>query len=108
MAATFKMSRRAVGQFLQSPELEAEMLRRAQVIMSIAVATSPIGGPGDPHPGQYKGSWKVKSTKRGGQRRDRAVATVYNTALYARFVEYGTDRYPGRHVLLRAALAGGR
>lgn len=108
MAARFRMSRKGVGQLLRSPQVEAEMLRRANVIKGVAVGISPVGTSAwDPHPGQYKASWQVSSTRRGGRRRDRATATVSNTAYYARFVEYGTERVPAHHVLLRAAQAGG-
>lgn len=108
MAARFKMSRKGVGQLLRSPMVQAEMLRRAEVIKSTAVAISPTGGAGDPHPGQYRASWTVDSKARGGRRRDRATATVRNTAYYARWVEYGTEKVRAHHVLLRAAQVGGR
>lgn len=84
------------------------MLRRAELIKSIAEATSPIGAVRDPHPGEYKASWGTSSKQRGGVNHDRATATVYNTSDHARFVEYGTDRVPAHHVLLRAAQIGGR
>lgn len=107
--AKFRMKSKGVGQLLKSPEVEAEMLRRAGTIKSIAVATSPVGdAAADPHPGLYKSSWHTSSTRRGGRRRDRATATVWNSAPHARFVEYGTERVDSHHVLLRAALAGGR
>lgn len=109
MATRFKMSHKGVGELLRSPMVQAEMLRRAEVIKSTAVALSPVGGGAwDPHPGHYKSSWGVASTRRGGRRRDRATATVTNSAYYARWVEYGTERVPAHHVLLRAALVGGR
>jgi hypothetical protein len=101
------MSRRGVGQLLRSPEIEAEMLRRAELIKNVAQSIAPVGGPGDPHPGAYKGSFKVSSKRRGGRRKNRAVATVTNTSYYARWVEYGTERVHAHHVLLRAARAGG-
>lgn len=109
MPAKFRLSRRGVGQLLRSPMVEGEMLRRAHVIKGVAESTSPVGDPAhDPHPGLYKASWHVSSTRRGGRRRDRATATVYNTAPYGAVVEFGTERFPGRHVLLRAAAMGGR
>ncbi|SES03321.1 HK97 gp10 family phage protein [Streptomyces qinglanensis] len=109
MAAKFRMSRKGVGQLLRSPMVEAEMLRRADVIKDAAVAISPVGTAAwDPHPGLYKASWHSTSTRRGGRRKDRAVATVWNSAPYARWVEYGTERVHAHHVLLRAAQAGGR
>lgn len=106
--ARFKMSNRGVGQLLKSPMLEAEMLRRAEVIKGVAESIAPVGGPGDPHPGVYKASFYVKSTTRGGQRRNRATATVGNSAYYARWVEYGTEKVHPHHVMLRAAQAGSR
>lgn len=108
MPVKFKMSNKGVGQLLQSPMIEAEMVRRAEVIRSTAVAISPVGGAADPHPGHYKTSFEVTSTTRGGRRKNRATATVRNTAYYARWVEYGTEKVPAHRVLLRAAQAGGR
>lgn len=110
MAARFKMSTRGVGQLLNSPEIAAEMLRRAEVIKGVAEAISPVGGPGDPHPGQYKLSWYAKVERKpiGRSRKKRAVGVVGNRAYYARWVEYGTERVRAHHVLLRAAQAGGR
>ncbi|MFE9735484.1 HK97 gp10 family phage protein [Streptomyces sp. NPDC005863] len=88
--------------------VRVEMVRRAELIKSVAESIAPVGGPGDPHPGHYKSSFHVTSTLRGGRRRDRAIATVSNTSYYARWVEYGSERTPAHHVLLRAAQAGGR
>jgi len=110
MAARFKMSTRGVGQLLNSPEIAAEMLRRAEVIMGIAEAISPVGGPGDPHPGKYKLSWYAKVERKavGRSRKKRPVGVVGNKAYYARWVEFGTEKVHAHHVLLRAAQAGGR
>jgi hypothetical protein len=107
MAARFKMKRKGVGQLLKSEMIRADLVRRAENIKASAVALSPVGNSGDPHPGQYKGAWEVASTRRGGRRRDRAVAYVRNPTYYARWVEYGTERVPAHHVLLRAAATGG-
>ncbi|MPY47161.1 HK97 gp10 family phage protein [Streptomyces acidicola] len=107
MPARVKIKRKGVGQMLRMPGMQAEMLRRAEVIKGVAVAISPVDS-NSPHPGHYKGSWETDSTSRGGRRRDRAVAYVRNTAFYARWVEYGTERVPAHHVLLRAAQLGGR
>lgn len=107
--ARFRMKRKGVGQLLRSPMIEAEMRRRAGVIRDTAVAISPVGDTArDPHPGLYKSSWHTSSHRRGGRSRDRAVAVVWNSAPYARWVEYGTERAPAHHVLLRAATVGGR
>ena len=108
MAARFRGSRRGVGELLRSEMIEVEMVRRGELIKAAAESTAPVGvPPGDPHPGLYKASVVVTSTRRGGRRRDRAVAYVTNTAYYARWVEYGTERVPAHHVMLRAAQAGG-
>ncbi|WP_435601450.1 HK97 gp10 family phage protein [Streptomyces sp. C10-9-1] len=89
--------------------IEADMLFRAERIAAAAAAIAPVyeGTWAGARPGQYKGSFVVTSTSRGGRRKDRAVATVTNTAPYARFVEYGTEKVPAHHVMLRAAAAGG-
>jgi hypothetical protein len=107
-AARFTMNNAGVGELLRSPEIEAEMLRRADLIKAAAEAIAPVGGSGDPHAGDYKAAFYTTSTSRGGLRRDRATATVGNSAYYARWVEYGTDKVHAHHVLLRAAMAGGR
>jgi len=102
------MKQKGVGELLRSPMIEAEMLRRATVIKNVAETIAPVyAGPRDPTPGLYKASVEVSSTRRGGRRRDRAVAYARNTAYYARWVEYGTERVPAHHVMLRAAQAAG-
>ncbi|MGW7327480.1 HK97 gp10 family phage protein [Streptomyces sp. NPDC054840] len=110
MAARFKMSNRGVGQLLNSPMISAEMLRRAQVIKGVAEAISPVGGPGDPHPGKYKASWYAKVERKGigRSRKKRPVGVVGNSVYWARWVEFGTERVHAHHVLLRAAQIGGR
>lgn len=107
MAAKFKVKRKGIGEMLRMPGMQAEMLRRADVIKGIAVGISPVDE-NSPDPGHYKALWETDSTSRGGRRRDRAVAYVRNTAYYARWVEYGTERVPAHHVLLRASQMGGR
>lgn len=108
MAARFTASRRGIGELLRSEGVEAELLRRGNLIKAAAEAIAPTGTPpGDPHPGVYRASVTVRSTRRGGRRNDRAVVYVTNNAYYARWVEYGTDRVPAHHVMLRAASAGG-
>lgn len=109
MAARFRGSRKGIGELLRSEMMEREMVRRANVIRGVAEAIAPVyAGPRDPHPGLYKASVVVTSTRRGARKRDRATATVTNTAYYARWVEYGTEKVPAHHVMLRAAQAGGR
>lgn len=107
MQAKFRLNRQGVGQLLRSEMVLAEMVRRAAAIKAAAEAIAPVGGPGDPHSGVYKASFYVRSTTRGGRRRNRAAAYVGNSAYYARWVEYGTEKVPAHHVLLRAAAAAG-
>lgn len=108
MPAKFKMSKKGVGQLLKSRMIQVDMLARAERIEDTAVAIAPVyTGGGDATPGHYKASFKVTTTARGGHRKDRATATVTNTAYYARWVEYGTEKVRAHHVLLRAAAAGG-
>lgn len=107
MAARLTVKRKGIGKMLRMSSMQAEMLRRAEAIKAVAVSLSPVDQ-NSPHPGHYKASWETDSTKRGGRRQDRAQATVRNTAYYARWVEYGTEKVPAHHVLLRAAEIGGR
>ncbi|MGW1015577.1 HK97 gp10 family phage protein [Streptomyces niveus] len=107
MPAKFKMSKKGVGQLLKSRMIQADMLHRAELIEDLAALIAPVGSPPDPHPGLYKGSFEVTTTSRGGRRKDRATATVSNTAPHAAHVEFGTERMQAHHILLRAAQAGG-
>ncbi|MGW0780316.1 HK97 gp10 family phage protein [Streptomyces sp. NPDC002913] len=109
MPAKFKMSKKGVGQLLRSRMIQADMLARAERIEDAAIAIAPVyaGEWSATPPGHYKASFKVTTTARGGRRKDRATATVTNTAYYARWVEYGTEKVTAHHVLLRAAATGG-
>ncbi|MEU9442880.1 HK97 gp10 family phage protein [Streptomyces sp. NPDC048304] len=100
-----------MGELLNSPMIQGEMLRRAEVIKAVAISISPVGGPvGDPRPGHYKESWKATVQRKGVGRtnKKRPVGVVSNSAYYARWVEYGTEKVPAHHVMLRAAQVGGR
>lgn len=110
MPAKFKMSKKGVGALLNSPMVASEMLRRAELIKGVAESISPVGGPGDPHPGAYKAAWHADVQRKsvGRSRKKRPVGVVWNSSYYARWVEYGTERVHSHHVLLRAAQAGGR
>ncbi|GAA2108200.1 HK97 gp10 family phage protein [Streptomyces synnematoformans] len=106
MAARYRPNRKGVGHLLRSPMIRADLVRRAELVKAAGIAIAPVyEGPGNAVRGLYKASFEVSSTSRGGRNRDRAVAYVRNTAPYARFVEYGTERVPAHHVMLRAAQA---
>ena len=79
MAARFRVKRKGIGQMLRMPGMQAEMLRRAEVIKGVAIGISPVD-PRSPHPGHYKESWESVSTARGGRRGVRAVGYVRITA----------------------------
>ena len=109
--ARFKMKSRGVNELLHSPMIQSEILRRAEVIKSVAISISPVGAAAwDPHPRLYRESWhaEIREKPVGRSQKRRPVAVVWNSAPYARWVEYGTERVPAHHVLLRAAQAGGR
>lgn len=108
--ARFKMKTRGVGQLLNSEMIAAEMLRRAQVIKTVAEAISPVGPEYDPHRGAYKASWYARVERKavGRSAKKRPVGVVGNRAYYARWVEYGGQHVRAHHVLLRAAQAGSR
>lgn len=110
VGARVRVSRKGVGELLRSRMIQADMLHRAERIAAFAEVIAPIylgRSWSGATPGQYKSSFVVTTTSRGGRNADRATATVTNTAPYARFVEYGTERVPAHHTMLRAALAVG-
>jgi hypothetical protein len=86
---------------LRSPEMAAEMRRRAEKVAVRARALAPVDS------GQYKNSFVVSSGRRGGMKRDRAFGRVTNTAPYAMHVETGTSRTPAHHTLRRSMQAAG-
>lgn len=100
---SFTASYRGIGEMLRSAEMEAEMRRRAEQAMTFAVAIAPVGDPRkDRHPGRYKASFRVQSTRRGGVRHDRASATLVNDAPEAAMVEYGNRNVAQHRVLGKA------
>lgn len=104
--ASFNASYRGIGEMIRSIEMEAEMVRRAEKIKARAEAIAPVGKPpDDKHPGRYKASFHVSSTKRGGVHHDRAEATVTNDSPEAFYVEYGSKKTPRYHTLLIATEA---
>lgn len=86
---------------LCSPEMVAEMHRRAERVKDAAEATAPVYEQG-PHPGRYKESFEVTSGVKEGKTR-RAYGRVTNTAPEAIYVEYGNTNTP-RHRTLGHAL----
>lgn len=104
--ARFNASYRGIGELLRSPELEAEMRSRADKIKDRAELIAPVGKPpDDKHPGRYKASFNVSTSRRGGDKQDRAEARVTNDAPEAFYVEFGSKKTPRYHTLLIATEA---
>ena len=102
-----------IGRLLRSVGMETEMIKRAERIKQAAEARAPVySGPGrDEHRGRYKASFRIESSLRGGDRHDRAEATVLNDSPEAIFVERGHRAYgnipaqEGQHILAQAMMA---
>jgi hypothetical protein len=102
--SVFKGSVNGVSQLVTSPEMQADMKRRAEQVKAEAEATAPVGR--GPNAGQYKRSFSVSSGVRTGRagtaRSRRAFGRVTNDAPEAFFVEYGTVHNPRHRTLGRA------
>jgi hypothetical protein len=94
--ATFRASYSGIGEMLRSPEVEAEMVRRAEKVKAQAEATAPVDS------GEYASNFEVSSSKRGGSKKDRASATISNGVDHAFAVEYGASHTPRYRTLGRA------
>jgi hypothetical protein len=106
MTARFTPDHRGVGEMLRAPFMQAEMIRRAEIIKARAEAIAPVDEKG-PHPGRYKASFHTKVTSHGGAPGRygelRAEAIVYNDspeAIYVEFASWGAEPY---RTLARAA-----
>lgn len=99
--ARFRASFGGIGALIRSPEMRAEMRRRAEKVKTVAEATAPVES------GEYKSSFRVTSGARGGIRKDRAYGRVTNTAPHAFYVEYGTSKTPAHSTLRNALRAAG-
>lgn len=98
---SYKMDRRGVGDLLTCEAMQLAMFEFAQKIAIHAFEDSPVDETG-PHPGRYKGSWKVTYGVRHA-RTSRAYGRITNDSPEAFFVEYGTKNNP-EHATLRRAL----
>jgi len=96
----FDADYKGIGEMLCSPEMQADMKRRAENVMAYAVATAPY----DPHSKDgthYKDSFTVDSGVREGKTR-RAYGRVTNDDPAAFYIEYGTSDTPRHRTLGRA------
>jgi hypothetical protein len=104
--AKYKSSYEGVGEMLRSDDMLEAMAVHAEKIVDRAemlAHVSPIGSQLSPS-GLYKRSFRILLSKRGGRHFNRAEARVVNDDPIAYFVEHGTSKMSGDHVLLRAAM----
>lgn len=102
MARLIRWDYEAFGEaVLCSPEMVADMRRRAENVKAVAEATAPVYEDG-PHPGRYRESFEVTAGIREGKTR-RAYGRVENHAPEAIYVEFGNKNTP-RHRTLGHAL----
>jgi hypothetical protein len=98
-----------IGELLRSDFAEAHLRERADRMKDFAEVIAPVSTDRkNPHRGRYLAEFSVSTTRHGGFRRDRAQATLTNTSPEAVFVETGTSRQRGQHVLRRAMTDGAR
>lgn len=114
MSSKMSFSYEAIGsQILRSNLMEAHMRDRAQRILLAALDRAPVydDPDRDEHRGRYRASFRIESTKQGGDRHDRAEAKVVNDAPEAIWVELGARAYkgiparPAQHILGQAMMA---
>ena len=101
--SSFELNTAAFGkEVLEAPWMQAEMVRRAQLVMAMAISIAPegrntktMGRRGT----SYKQSFRINSGVRTAPpfRTARAYAQVENTKPYAMHIEWGTGNgRPGR------------
>lgn len=101
-----------IGNLLRRPGVQQATAEAAERMMRIARFLSPVGDPAaDPHPGQYRESFKVepivKNVPYRGKSRMRAGSRLVNTSDHARAVEYGNGKVQ-RYAVLRTAVDAAR
>jgi len=97
---SFNADYKGIGEMLCSPEMQAEMLRRAEKVKAAAEAMAPFD-PRSKDGTHYKDSFEVSSGVREGKTR-RAFGRVTNTDPAAWYVEWGTSDTPRFRVLGKA------
>jgi hypothetical protein len=94
----FSADYHGIGELLNSAEVEAEMVRRAELLMAAAVASAPFDAK-DRDLAHYKDSFHLEHGKHRGVHHDRAEAAVVNDSPHAVYVEYGTGDTPKHRTL---------
>ncbi len=107
--STYKGSYSGIGEMLRSDFLKAEMRRRGEKVLDIAIAAAPVyhGDEKDYHRGRYKESFSIRDTNEGGSKGNRAACYVENSSPEAPYVEYGGKGHrDARHVMRNALMSG--
>lgn len=97
MSSQFNASYPGIGDMLKSPEMQAEMMRRAEKVKARAEATAPYD-PTSKDGTHYRDSFAVVATPR----EDRAQASVVNTDAAAFYIEWGSKTVNKYRTLGRA------
>lgn len=97
---SFHADYHGIGEMLCSPEMQAEMHRRAEKVKAAAEAAAPYD-PASKDGTHYKDSFTVESGVREGKTR-RAYGRVVNDDPAAFYIEYGTSDTPRYRTLGRA------
>lgn len=101
--SSFRGSYKGIGDLLCADFIQADMLRRAEKVKTVAEASAPVAKTGR-HRGRYKASFRASAGIQRGRTR-RAYGRVVNTAPEAFFVEYGTRDTPRHRTLGNALMA---
>lgn len=97
---TFRGDFHGIGEMLNSAEMQADMLRRANAGAAFAESVAPYDAKTDGT--HYRDAFEVTSGALGGVHHDRAYATLSNTDGAALWVEIGSKNNAAHHVLGRA------
>jgi hypothetical protein len=99
---TFRPDYDGIGDMLRAPFMVAEMRRRAEAGLQVAVAVAPRAT------GEYVASLGVRSGITQGRRTRRAFGRLESTDDKALNLEYGTENTPAFRTLGKALDAMGR
>lgn len=97
--ATYRPDRAGTGDFLRGPEMQALVKEHAEKIARVYTDSLPVDS------GNLRSNVTVKTTSRGGVKKDRAEAEVENSTRYAAAIEYEHNS-SGRGALRKAAGIG--
>lgn len=108
MGSTYSGNYAGIGSMLRRPWMAAAVVPVAERMLAVAEGLSPTGRPpGDPHPGEYRASFKVVApimlnVPFRGKPALRVSARLVNTSGHAGIVEHGNGNTPRYAVLSRS------